>query len=287
MTTISPYQLAIRQKLSRMLRSASAPFRLSPDFMIIGAQRCGTTSLYRYLCQHPSIISAVKKEVHFFDLDFNKGENWYRSHFPLRLYKSYLQKVNPQVCLTGEATPIYLLHPLAPYRVSELLPNTKFIVLLRNPVDRAYSHYWLQVRRGGENLPFEQAIQEEPKRLRGQRERIILQNSENCGSNFWHYSYLARGIYIDQLETWHRIFPKEQFLILKSEDFYANSTDTLNQCFKFLGLSSRDQSHNTIHQHGKYPAMNPEIKARLNDYFRPYNERLYEFLGRDLGWEKE
>ncbi len=281
---------SINQRIKRWLannaRRISAPFRPYPDFLVIGAQRCGSTSLYRYLCQHPEIIPAVKKEVHFFDLHFNKGEYWYRSHFPLRSIKFNLKKNNLHTYLTCEATPIYIFHPLAPYRISDLLPNAKFIILLRNPVERAYSHYWLRVRRGGEPLPFEEAIQQESERLRGQREKIILQKEENYGYNFWHYSYLARGIYIDQIETWYRLFPKNQFLIIKSEDFYTHSTDTLNSCFEFLGLPQGIQTYNKIHQRGEYPEMNPETKEQLTAYFEPYNKRLYEFIGRDLGWER-
>lgn len=267
------------------MRRISAPIRLLPDFIIIGAQRSGTTSLYRYLCTHPAIGRAAKKEVHFFDFSFKKGINWYRRHFPIWLYKYYRQQIRQQELLTGEASPYYIFYPLAPHRISQLLPRVKLIVLLRNPVDRAYSHYWHEVRRGNETLSFEEAIEREPERLWGERERLIFHDGAYYSAAHQQFSYLARGIYVDQLTVWLRLFPKEQFLILRSEEFYADPATTLNRIFAFLKLRSWNGTDDTIYQHGDYPSMAVATRTQLANYFRPHNERLYEFLGQDFAWE--
>lgn len=240
---------SIREWLSRNVRRTTASIRLLPDFIIIGAQRCGTTSLYHYLCTHPSIAPSAKKEVHFFDLSFKNGIKWYRRHFPTWLCKFYRRRIRQQRIVTGEATPIYMFHPLAPHRISRFLPEVKLIVLLRNPIDRAYSHYWLQVRRGNETLSFPEAIECEPERLWGERQRIILHEGDYYSPAYWQFSYLSRGIYVDQLEIWYRLFPKEQFLILCSEDFYAVPATTLNRTFAFLDLPPWELKDGKIYQY--------------------------------------
>ena len=173
--------------------------RLLPDFIIIGVQRCGTTSLYCNLVQHPNIFPAFVKEVHFFDIDFIKGINWYRPHFPSRLYKYYITRICKQGFITGEASPSYIIHRLAK-RISKILPRVKIIILLRNPIYRAYSHYCHQVRKRRETLSFKHAIEKEAERLNGEAEKI-LQNENYNSFNHRRFSYLARGIYVDQLKS--------------------------------------------------------------------------------------
>ena len=169
---------------------------LIPHFLIIGAQKCGTTSLYNYLIQHPQVCAASQKNF-IFDIYFQKGLNWYYNQFPLI-------KLN-KLIITGEASPYYLFHPHAPKRIAKTLPNVKLIVLLRNPVDRAYSHYYHQVKMKTESLSFRQAIEEENKRL--QPELIKMLENENYHSlPYQYYSYLARGRYIEQLQNWMNFF---------------------------------------------------------------------------------
>jgi hypothetical protein len=275
---------SFRGRLSRNLRKLTASIRLLPDFLIIGAQRCGTTSLYRYLCSHPWIAPATKKETHYFDLHYDRADRWYRRHFPTWLYKRYCQYLLKQDIITGEATPMYLFHPLSPHRIAGLLPDIKLIVLLRNPIDRAYSNYWHEVRRGNETLSFDEAIDHEPDRVQGERERIILHHGRCYAPAFWQHSYLARGIYNDQLRVWHKLYPREQFLILRSEDFYAAPAKTLDKVFDFLGLPSWELKDHTIYQNGSYPQMPVPTRKKLKAYFQPHNERLYAFLGYDFDW---
>jgi len=139
--------------------------RMMPDFLIIGAQRCGTTSLFNYLSQHPDIYPSFPKEVHYFSNYYKKGTAWYRSHFPLTWQKKYRELVQGRKFMTGEATPYYFSHPHAPRRIFNALPKVRLFLLLRNPVDRAFSHYQYEVKMGIESLSFEEAIDKEEDRL--------------------------------------------------------------------------------------------------------------------------
>ena len=156
--------------LEKLLRATTYPLRLLPDFLIIGTQRGGTTSLYNYLVEHPGIGAASIKEVHFFDTPhFKQGLAWYRGHFPSAFQRYYVERSLKHGFVTGEASPYYLFHPHAPKRVAGLMPQMKLIVMLRNPVDRAYSHYHHEVAGGHEKLAtFEEAIACEDERLAGE-----------------------------------------------------------------------------------------------------------------------
>jgi hypothetical protein len=250
-------------------RIETAHLRQLPDFVIIGTQRGGTTSLYRYLTAHPDIGSALRKEVHFFDRNYEKGMDWYLAHFP----------VLGEVPMVGEASPYYLFHPDVPERARAAVSHAKFIALLRNPVDRAYSHYQMRVRKGLESLSFEGAIDKERERL---------SSSDDPSSSTWrYYSYIKRGLYVDQLKRWMSVFPREQFLIIKSEDFYDNPERVLHETLAYLGLQPWSLATFKAHHMVGYPDMDPATRKRLTEYFAPYNQQLYALLGHDLGWEHE
>src|SRR4030067_1481890 len=217
---------------AKLYKQVTYPIRLTPDFIIIGAQRCGTTSLYNYLIKHPGVVSALQKEVHCFDYNFNKGIAWYRSHFPSYFYRYNVRQKFKHNCLTGEASPYYIFHPHAPWGISETIPKVTRILLLRNPVDRAYSHYHLEVRLGHETLSFEDAIKREADRLYGELEKM-LENEDYYSFNHINYSYLSRGIYVDQIRYWMSFFPKEKILILKSEEFYVNPSIIFRKVIEF------------------------------------------------------
>src|SRR5437588_2037479 len=158
---------------SQTYRTMTNQVRLLPDFLIIGGQRCGTTSLYYYLINYPGISPACTKEVHFFDVNFEKGPGWYRAQFPTVIGKSYAKYARKHSLITGEASPYYLFHPHAPRRISALIPKVKLIALLRNPVDRAFSQHWLEVQSGYETLSFKEAIESEQERLAGEWEKML------------------------------------------------------------------------------------------------------------------
>lgn len=206
----------------RLAGRSSGKLRMLPDFIIIGAQRSGTTSLFNYLGQHPEIYQSFPKETHYFSNHYQKGVGWYRSHFPLKVHKVIAESYLKRKFIAGEATPYYISHPLAPGRVHNLVPNVKLIVLLRNPVDRAYSHYHHQVKLGMEPLTFEEAIDAEEERISGEVERI-KRDVQYRSFNLQNYSYLYRGVYIHQVRTWLEYFDREQFLVLESEVFFWKS----------------------------------------------------------------
>ncbi len=289
---VRPLARPLRRKLRRGSRALkreihplTARVRMLPDFIIIGTQKGGTSSLYDYLAQHPCIAPALESEVHFFDANFHKGINWYRAHFPSLLYRDYVRKVQGRQLITGEKSPYYMFYPHAPRRIFETLPHVKLIVMLRNPVDRAYSHYYHQVRKGRETLSFEEAIAAEPERLKGELEKI-LEDERYTSYSHVHFSYLSRGIYVDQLKVWMRFFPREQFLILKSEDFFADPPAVYRQVLAFLGLPDWELRNYKKHNVGRYSEMDPATRRRLVEYFRPHNQRLYDYLGVDFGWDR-
>jgi hypothetical protein len=230
-----------------------------PDFVIIGAQKGGTSFLYHLLTRHPLVEPAARKELHFFDRQgfFDKGAEWYRRCFPPPKWNDGRRSI------TGEATPYYLFDPPVAKRMAEVVPRARLIVLLRNPIDRAYSHYQMQVKRNTETRPFEEAV-EQPT------------------------SYLSRGIYIDQLLHWFEFFSQEQMLILKSEDFFQRPVETLKVVLDFLDLPEWEPEALELqarrHEGGYRQKMDPSTRRRLETYFKPYNQRLYECLDVDFGW---
>lgn len=275
----------LQQNITRTdkgFRLLTSRLRLKPDFIIIGGQRCGTTSLYRYLLDHPDIAGSRRKEVHFFDNNFHRGEQWYSAHFPLSLSRQAREARGRQL-VTGEASPYYLFHPRVPRRVRQLVPNAKLIVLLRNPVARAYSHYHLSVRLGFETLPFAEAIKAEQERLCGEQERMLADESYYSLSH-QHHSYVARGIYVDQLKTWFDAFPRQQMLVLRSEDFFADTAVTVRQVTDFIGVNPYQESQYEVHNDIKYDSLPDTMRGFLHDYYRPHNQRLYDYLGTDFKW---
>jgi tetratricopeptide (TPR) repeat protein len=237
----------------------------SPDFIIIGSPRCGTTSLYKYITSHPKILAAANKEICFFSEHFNKGFAWYQAHFP--------PPIDSQHFLTGEATPTYLTHPLAAERLYGYLPKIKLIVILRNPGDRAFSHYQMLVRRGTERRSFESAIDAELKLL-GEATDTSLEDR-----SYWkdcHYIY--KSLYFYSLTQWMKLFPKEQFLILQSEDFYANPVIALKQVFEFLAVPDFQLRDYQKYNSANYQPGDQVASQRLREYFQPHNRKLDEYL---------
>lgn len=246
-----------------------------PDFLIIGTQKGGTTSLYHHLTHHPNIKAAAVKEVHYFDEQFGRGFDWYKRHFPSNLSAG---------SITGEASPYYLFHPQTPRRVHELLPNIKLIVLLRNPVYRAYSHYRMMVRRGLEQLSFPEALQAEHDRVNDEYERMA-RDSSYLSPDCSHYSYLKRGLYAEQLEGWYQYFPKEQFLILNSEKLFQNPVEGCRKIYTFLNIPTWERDDFPHLQEGEEGSEIPaDTLTWLQDYFTEPNRKLFELIGEVYDW---
>lgn len=252
---------------------ATARARPLPDFLVIGAQKAGTTALYAYLRWHPGIAGPSWKEVSFFDRHWWRGVAWYRGQFPMR----------SRGRLVGEASPSYLFHPLAPERVRAVVPRAKLIVLLRNPVDRAYSQYQHEVALGREPLTFEDALAAEDGRTRGEAERIVA-DPRAFSSAWWDHTYVARGRYAEQLERWLAVFDREQLLVVRSEDLGERPAETYAAVLRFLGAAPHElPEYPRVFDRG-YEPMRPETRALLAERFAEPNRRLDELLGRRFGW---
>ena len=271
-------------KNKKFFRILTSSIRILPKFIIIGAQKGGTTSLYNYLIEHPQIEPAFKKEVHFFDVNFKKSIMWYRSFFPSLLYKNYKKLTSKKEIISGEASPYYIIHPHAPKRIFSVIPKVKLIILLRNPVDRAYSHHSHQTQLGFEKLTFRNAIEKEEERLNGEEEKMLKEEKYES-YNFGHFTYFKRGIYIDQLKKWFKYFPKEQILIIKSEIFFENPAKIVKQVFKFLELPNWSDIKYIKYAEGSYKRMDKDTRENLIRYFKLHNQRLYKFLGKDFEWD--
>ncbi len=253
-------------------------FGTLPDFVIIGAQKCGTKSLYNYLSRHPQVRAARRKEVHYFDLNFTKSVSWYESYFPL-------SGGQPRSFKTGEASPYYIFHPHAASRIANVLPDVRLIALLRNPVDRAYSHYQHSVKFGYEKLSFEDALQRESEVLPVEIQRMESDPEYNSFAHR-HYSYVARGLYADQLERWLAVTDRERLLPLISERLFLDPGSVFDEVLRFLELGPWGPDSWPVLNPGTYDdRMNPETRQRLQTLFLPHNERLARMTGLDVsGW---
>jgi hypothetical protein len=278
----------VRRSLKTVIRAVyvmpTSPIRLLPDFLIIGAQRCGTTSLYNYLARHPSVGPLVlEKGAHYFSTNYDNGLGWYRSHFPMR-WRARAAQRSGRPFVTGEGSPYYVFHPLAPQRVAETLPNVRLLLMIRDPVERAYSQYRHEMARGFEHLPtFEEAIGAEPERLAGEHERLVA-DPHYRSLEHQHHSYLARGRYLDQILAWRAWFPAEQMLVVRSEDFFADPQASYDRALAFLGLPPWRPPSFARYNAARPAVMAPDTRALLEEHFAQPNRDLAEYLGIELGW---
>jgi hypothetical protein len=265
---------------------ATQRLRGLPDFLIIGAQRAGTTSLYEYLTAHPAVVGAMpSKGVHYFDTEFARGTGWYRGHFPGVVKERYVRRRHGQM-LTGEASPYYLFHPEVPARVAAVLPRIKLIALLRDPVERAYSQYANELARRFEHLSFEEALDAEEQRLAGESEQLRADPGYVSFSH-QHHSYVSRGFYLEQLERWEAFFPEDQLLVLDSSRLFANPAAVLRDVQSFLGLEPHGLRSYPVANARARDGIRPETRQRLSTLFAEPNRRLFCHLGIDFGWNRE
>jgi hypothetical protein len=285
---VKQYQKRYRQVTSR--------FRMLPTFIIAGAQKSGTVALFIYLSQHPGVIRPFRKEPHFFDLHYQLGLNGYRNYFPAYWTQRFQAIRQQQPVMTFEATPDYIFHPLAAQRMAATLPDVKVIVILRNPIDRAWSHYVHNATTAGQREPlsFDDAIEGEDERLAGLENQIVSGETVNPPAYF-HYSYRTRGIYIRQLRRLYDHIPADNILIVKNEDMASQTDAIYQQALAFVGLPEYhlpEYPRKNVSREAKYANRDIEIapmsvatRQSLREFYQPYNQELYDFLGRDFGWD--
>ena len=252
-----------------------------PTFVIAGAQKCGTSSLVATLRRHPQVHMARPKELHFFDRKRGQGLDWYAEQFTPK---------GRQV-QWGEASPTYVYEEVARRAMCEGLPDAKFVVILRDPAKRAYSHFWHSKRLGFDDVEtFEEALDLEPQRMAsGERKQRM------------RFSYLDRGHYVEQLEDLYARHDPSLVHVMLLDDLAGDRVPALARLMEFLGIdpsyaSSIKEQHTNKYRVGErggeqvvvsYPPLATETRARMVEHFRPWNDRLERFLGRDLSaWNK-
>ena len=248
-------------------------------FAIIGSMKCGTTSLYEYIAKHPKFLPCINKEIHFFSTKFWLSENWYLSQFPaLPEGESFF---------TGEASTSYFDYPEVPQRINHYFPNLKIIILLRNPVDRAFSHY-NHVRKqhpGKELRSFEQAVHEEIEAIENSNFYSSLKLSYlNKPYGYLEYGYVVRGLYLYFLKQWFKFFERKNILILRSEEFYQEPEKTMSTVFDFLDIKNFKLKNYPKYNSGSYTKDRSLTHRELESFFEKHNQKLEKYLGYNFDW---
>ena len=275
----NPYKFSLK-KFYRNLTSSS---RVLPDFIIIGAGRAGTTALYTYLIQHPSIITASTDndepvaDLHFFEYMISDKISWYKSHFPRKSKNSFV---------TGEFTSTYMYHKNVPERIFNLIPKIKLIVILRNPIDKAYSTYNQQSHFNEVTSSFEETIKAEFARIDLNKNHIEYTNNNPNFDNYVEYNIIRHGIYFNYLEKWLKIFPKKQIFVVDSNELENFPQQTLNKVFEFLNLSPREIPNLAKVNVGKYSPMTESTRESLIEFYKSHNAKLNNLLGTNFDWNK-
>ena len=261
----------------------TAGWRLQPSFVIVGAQRAGTTTLYRVLSEHPAVVRpTVSKGIGYFDVHYARGPRWYRGHFPLAWPAR--RKHGPDAT-TFESSGYYLYHPLAAARIAKDLPGVRVVVMVREPVERAYSAHRHELARGYETEEFEAAIDLEDERIAGEAERMIADPTYRS-FHHRHHSYLARSRYSEQIDRFIDELGRDRVYVVDADVFFADPVDEFERLRSWLGLPPWQPGK--VEQWNARPRlpMSAELRERLDRYFEPYDARLAEQMGRAPSWRR-
>lgn len=281
--------LDVANSATRAFGVVTARWRALPDFFIVGTKRGGTTSLWNWLDGHPQVLSmfpkprGLKSTDHFFSASRGE-ERWYRSHFHTTAYRALAGSRRGGPVVNGEASPYYMYGPHVPRLMSQVVPDARLLVLLRNPVERAYSHYQERRQQGVETLSFADALAAEEERTAAEWRRV-LEDPDRYSSDVDFFSYRDRGVYLPQLERLYAAYPAEQILVLRSEDLYAEPQKVFDTTCDFLGISRHPLVKPTRHNEIKRAPMDAALREELTEFYRPHNEALYSYLDRDFGWD--
>lgn len=268
----------------RRVGASSSRFRVRPSVLLVGTQRGGTTSVFRALRQHPAFAGPIgRKGVHYFDVEYERGPDWYVGHFPLQSSVSRQARRAGRPVVVGEASPFYMAHPLAGRRIGADLPDVKVVVLLRDPIERAYSAHAHELARGHETESFESAIALEPQRLAGEVERLIAEPGYRSRA-MRHHAYLFRGHYVDQLRALAQYVDPERILVLDSHRYFEQPVSEFGRLLEFLGLPATDDVIHDRHNVRPRSPLSDAVHDRLVDHFAPYDAALAEWLGWEPSW---
>ena len=265
------------------------------DFLVVGAQKAGTSSLFSFLSLHPQCGFGSTKEIHYFDTNYEKGETWYHNHFDRKKTtdKKYF-----------EVTPSYIYHPWVPERISAYNNKIKLIVVLRDPIERAYSAWNMWRIAHHEKKEFYlKHFSENPREHRKPYldlfhkddfpsfNEIILDEIEALmkTEKYSTPDFVQRGIYAQQLENFYKYFSRDQLLVINSQDLMSSKIQELKRIEQFLGISSFDWPKKKLannHVRGYESSVDADSLSVLQKFYKPYNEDLFKLLGTDLGWNK-
>ncbi|MEO7352107.1 MAG: sulfotransferase domain-containing protein [Marmoricola sp.] len=269
---------------SDALGRATSGARVLPDLLVCGGQRCGTTSMYKALVQQPTIFRPVwRKGVHYFDVGYDHDLSWYRSHFPLEAQLNRAAKRHGTRALSFESSPYYLFHPLAADRIAADLPEVKLIVLVRDPVERAYSAHAHEFARGFETLGFEAALDAEAERIDGEAER--LRNDPAYRSHAHrHQAYRSRGEYATQLERIVGLFGRDRIKVVDSHRFFSEPESEYAEVMSWLGVVPSVDTVFEKHNARPRPEMDDSLRTQLEQHFEPHDRALETWLGKVPSW---
>lgn len=274
--------------VTRRYALATVSRRTAPDFLVIGTKRGGTTSMFNYLMMHPGVLglfpqSRAKKSSDYFFKHQARGEQWYRSHFHTRGYRELRAKQLGYAPVAGEVSPYYMWDPRIAGAAYAVNPGLKAIALLRDPVERAWSHYQERTANGVEPLSFEDALGAEDDRTAGELERMLADPGYYSQAHDW-YTYRSRGVYLPQVQNWRSVFPPDQLLVLRSEDMYADVQGVFDRITDFLGVPPFRLPTTRTFGAGKRSTMPEGAREELESFYAPFNRDLEDYLGRLLGW---
>ena len=276
------YRIIYYQLIQRHIFAITGFIRVIPDFLVIGAKRCGTTSLYQHLPEHPCISKSPHDNMGFFNDNFHLGVNWYKSFFPTTFTRNKIKSKFGDF-LAFDVTTKYMEEESTANNVYQTKPNMKIIIILRNPVDRAYSQYHLSVRQTAERRSFEDVVEENMNRLNKEsHEHYEIKPKFSVKED----NYLKKGLYALQLRYWLKIFPRENILIVSTEEFESNQQIIYNKIFEFLNISKFEVKNTKKMEKGNYPPMKSETRNLLLDYFRSHNHELFELINIKFDWDK-
>ena len=267
----------------------TAPARMTPSFLICGGQRCGTTSLYRALAAHPAVLKAVPhKGVHYFDVSYDRGMGWYKGHFPMQRTAEKIRTRYGVEAQTFESSPYYMYHPQAAARIAADLPGAKLVVLVRDPVERAYSQHHHEVARGFEQeRNFGNAVALEAARLHRQEHKLATDPAYYSFAH-QHHAYRARGEYARYLSVMAQHVGRERIHVVESERFFTEPEQIYDEVCAFLGLPT-DLGHPPFERHNARPRksdMDPGLRQELTEHFAPHDDALITWLGRVPIWRQ-
>lgn len=265
--------------LSRRVRVAvrelTSRWRPLPNLLILGGQKCGSTSLFNYLIPHPQVARGRTKEVHYFDLQYARGERWYRAQYPLG--RSADRFVIP------DATPYYLFDPRCAERAAQVVPGARLIALLRCPVERAYSQYRHSFSRGYETRTFSAAIREEIERIDPDKPLAAFKGESSESRR--QQSFVRRGIYATQIAAWLQHFPRDQLLLLDANDFFSDTAGAMRTITDFLHIAPQQQAFTTVFKKGTSGSgIAADDEALLQKFYAPHNARLANEIGFTPSW---